>query len=355
MSKSKSIVESEYALKDNKLVFVDDVPNGIKCGCICPHCKAKMEAKNGGNLKKHHFSHYKAENCGLARESAYHLMTKEVIEKTKNILFPGETLPRTFENVEVEKRVDYSDLQPDCVVIDSEGNRIWIEVKYTHGITKEKEDRIIKDNIDCLEIDVTKYPLDPNEIEHLLKTDLSSKRWINSLEFRKQKEEIENYRKKHPEHNFYIVSRCEDCLNKLTERNSQKHKIIKEIIDLIPKRNKEDFRKKLLFSIWYGMPLLNCFYDAYHEQYFIEDNTTGENKRIYLYSLNSTAEIETRNKIIEAFKRFNNEFKLTTSPGSSKCKFKVKTFTYRDKKYVVCKGVFDYFELYKKYTNNYSD
>lgn len=48
-----------------------------------------MKERNRGSILIHHFAHYNAENCGHARESAYRIMTKEVIEKTKTIIFPG--------------------------------------------------------------------------------------------------------------------------------------------------------------------------------------------------------------------------------------------------------------------------
>ena len=30
------------------LVYVDDVPNGENCGCICPECGSNLIAKNKG-------------------------------------------------------------------------------------------------------------------------------------------------------------------------------------------------------------------------------------------------------------------------------------------------------------------
>ena len=48
----------DYAIDaSGKLVHVDDVPNGLKCGCHCPCCNERLEAKNAGKRNIHHFAH----------------------------------------------------------------------------------------------------------------------------------------------------------------------------------------------------------------------------------------------------------------------------------------------------------
>ena len=35
-----------YALNsDNRLMYINDVPNGLECNCICPGCKEKLMGK----------------------------------------------------------------------------------------------------------------------------------------------------------------------------------------------------------------------------------------------------------------------------------------------------------------------
>lgn len=69
-----------YALNENqKLVFVDDVPNGKECGCVCPNCGEKLMAKNGGSKREHHFAHLSGTECEGAYESMLHLLAKERI------------------------------------------------------------------------------------------------------------------------------------------------------------------------------------------------------------------------------------------------------------------------------------
>lgn len=66
----------------NSLVFIDNVPNGNACGCICPNCKYELVAKNGGLKKEHHFAHTHTHTSGAdcpgARMTALHMLAQEV-------------------------------------------------------------------------------------------------------------------------------------------------------------------------------------------------------------------------------------------------------------------------------------
>lgn len=70
----------KYAIDTTgKLISVDDVPNGKKCGCFCPACKEPLMAKNQGNKRVHHFAHQSGTECAYALESMLHLLAKEKI------------------------------------------------------------------------------------------------------------------------------------------------------------------------------------------------------------------------------------------------------------------------------------
>ena len=78
--KSKKLLT--YALnKLGDIVFVDDVAKGLDCECICPCCKAKLIAKNGGTKRIHHFAHASGIECEGAYESMLHLLAKERVRK----------------------------------------------------------------------------------------------------------------------------------------------------------------------------------------------------------------------------------------------------------------------------------
>ena len=70
----------DYAIDaSGKLVHVDDVPTGQKCGCHCPCCNERLEAKNAGEKREHHFAHASGSDCSGAYESMLHLLAKEKV------------------------------------------------------------------------------------------------------------------------------------------------------------------------------------------------------------------------------------------------------------------------------------
>ncbi len=70
-----------YALdSSNKLKHIDAVENGMACGCVCPCCKERLMAKNGGTKRMHHFAHASGVDCEGAYETMLHLLAKERIQ-----------------------------------------------------------------------------------------------------------------------------------------------------------------------------------------------------------------------------------------------------------------------------------
>lgn len=71
-----------YALNhEGTLIHIDSVPNGNECDCICPACKKPLQAKNAGQIRKHHFAHQSGVDCPTAVETTLHLLAKEKIQK----------------------------------------------------------------------------------------------------------------------------------------------------------------------------------------------------------------------------------------------------------------------------------
>lgn len=212
-----------YALdKDNSLVFVDNVPNGLACECVCPCCKESLIARNKGKKREHHFAHSSGCNCSGYYETTLHLLSKEIIKTRKAIMLPAYKMlePRRieFEEVEVEERNDCTHLQPDCVGITKEGLRLHIEIFVTNPIDDYKKSKIKENNINCIEIRIPRdFPIDENKLRLHIENSTDSREWINypygdQLCSEQQMEQIIEYRSLHPELRELLAEKCKDCM-----------------------------------------------------------------------------------------------------------------------------------------------
>ena len=82
----------EFGEKDNKIVHVTKVKNGLKSECVCPYCKEKLIAANkikSKNLRPH-FRHYSKINCDfkLYQETVIHSTAKDIIQEQGFISLP---------------------------------------------------------------------------------------------------------------------------------------------------------------------------------------------------------------------------------------------------------------------------
>ena len=231
-----------YALNEKgKMIFIDDVPNGLACHCRCPHCLEPLIAKNDGEIREHHFAHVSGSDCSGAYETAFHLLAKEIISKERAVMVPEyrhmtredmdedeclefEIIPSElmqFEDVEVEERNDASDIQPDCVGVTKDGLRVHIEIFVTHKVDKVKKRKIRSYGVNCVEIQVPRnISLDRNRITEFLLNDNSNRKWINYpyadrlIDARKDemdKQDIIDFRNKHPECKAIFVEKCDKC------------------------------------------------------------------------------------------------------------------------------------------------
>lgn len=159
----------QEALKNGKIVSIDDVPSGLECNCICPYCGAELIAKKG-NIKEYHFAHHNAEDCGKGQETFVHRMAKELIlEKEeftlKEVMLKFKGTPKAewsisesktmiFDIIEVEKRINgiIADLY-----LSIKGKGLIIEIRVTNPVNKSKIEKIKSYNLSCLEINLSKY------------------------------------------------------------------------------------------------------------------------------------------------------------------------------------------------------
>lgn len=172
-----------YAInKEGKLVHVNTVPNGNKCGCLCPNCKSELCAKNSGEIMEHHFAHIHGDECEGAVETALHIMAKEVLQETKQLLHPKIRIAHepkivNYEKVDVEYFDKETNLRPDCVGFYN-NRQIWIEFKVSHKLDYNKIRKIIESKIDCIEIDLNGCKLDYNSVKEWITNKEEKIKWI---------------------------------------------------------------------------------------------------------------------------------------------------------------------------------
>ena len=181
-----------YALQDNNLVHISDVPSGSQCNCFCPACGGKLIAKKG-KIKRHHFAHYDSEECQYGYETSLHLAAKQMILQHKKIMIPSvylkfpkgvkkSILLRQAQLIKVDEvflERKQENIVPDILLV-AEGKKLYVEIYVTHAIDNEKLSKIEKNGISTIEIDLSKCErnLEKEDLEKFLFEDSEKKNWI---------------------------------------------------------------------------------------------------------------------------------------------------------------------------------
>ncbi|MCR5636994.1 MAG: hypothetical protein K6F76_07455 [Clostridiales bacterium] len=180
-----------YALKNNRITYIDDVEKGLKCGCVCPACGEALIAKQGNKLT-HHFAHRSDTDCEYGYQTSLHLAAKEILSNAKRINlpqvilnFPGssksvrisDSVTLDFDKIELEK--NFGGIIPDIVAYKGD-RKLFIEVYVTHKIGDSKLVKIKKADISTIEIDLSKmnHNISREELTHVLLSECSEKKWV---------------------------------------------------------------------------------------------------------------------------------------------------------------------------------
>ena len=151
------------ALIDNgRTAYIDDVPNGKNCGCICEECKGKLIAKNKGNIKIHHFAHESGNDSIKCSQTALHLLAKEIIAEEKRIpaFVNGRIEFVTVDTVEQEKNM--GDIKPDLYA-EYAGIPIAVEIFVSHAVDEIKFAKIQNHKLTTFEIDLSELLFESKE------------------------------------------------------------------------------------------------------------------------------------------------------------------------------------------------
>ena len=194
-----------YGLRNDELLSIDEVEGGLSCDCICPACKNQLIARKG-KIKAHHFAHYKSIDCLSGQETALHIISKKIIEKSKTFKTPILFYPNTsfeifdeteiiIDNVKLEKKI--GDIIPD-IIIESNSKQLLVEIVVNNSVNWQKLQRIRSENLPVIEVNA-KYLFkrvynlkffgpQENQFENELVHGANYKRWLNNpkIDFIKQ-------------------------------------------------------------------------------------------------------------------------------------------------------------------------
>jgi hypothetical protein len=199
-------VDFTHALKNGKLVHIDNVVNGKKSECFCPSCNEPLIAYNNPkNKKAHHFQHVNLKECKHYYETMIHYLAKEIINELGELTVPKHIFKLSdyarsyceyewdrfnpkeeitsfkikFDKILVEK---YDNgIKPD-LICEVNGIQIHIEIAVTHFIDEKKEEKIIKNNAISLEIDLSSIEREINRdsLKNLLIDNIEHMKWHNN-------------------------------------------------------------------------------------------------------------------------------------------------------------------------------
>lgn len=180
--------ELTFGLYNNTLIHISEANNGESCNCTCPHCGAKLIARQG-DKNSWCFAHKNKEDCSYGQESALHHFAKDVLAKKLMLKVPSPSLGKiTFDSVALENRLN--DIIPDVIL--SKGtppndNHLLVEIKVTHGVDDKKLSKIKEAQLSAIEIDLSPIDFENFDrpfVENMIINDINNKVWLYNKKFK---------------------------------------------------------------------------------------------------------------------------------------------------------------------------
>lgn len=172
--------------RNGKMVYVDDVPRGKSCNCICPNCRENLIARHG-NERKHGFAHASVErgaNLEICLKVIVFKLAEQIIATKKRICIPSyyEIFPPEiveFETVEVNNCFEREDRQPDVIATTKDNRKYLIEFCFKDDVRHKQP--IDYKNLDCLEVDLTGQKIDDRDsLKNFLLNSDKNRKWLNN-------------------------------------------------------------------------------------------------------------------------------------------------------------------------------
>ena len=87
-----------FALRGGAYAHVDEVPNGLACGCVCEECQATLVARNRGEILASHFAHAAGEKCGNTGEAGLTRAAASILAETRRLMLPAVTVGQVLRD-----------------------------------------------------------------------------------------------------------------------------------------------------------------------------------------------------------------------------------------------------------------
>ncbi|PTX98537.1 hypothetical protein [Opitutus sp. ER46] len=78
-----------FGLRGTDMVHVQDVANGLACGCVCEECHAPLVARNRGLVRMPHFAHASGQACHNTGEPGLVRSAAAILNEVRQLLVPG--------------------------------------------------------------------------------------------------------------------------------------------------------------------------------------------------------------------------------------------------------------------------
>jgi hypothetical protein len=183
----------KWGLKDEKIVSVKEVANGLRDRVLCAACGQLLVAKNNPrNVKESHFAHMRNFNCTSAVETVIHKLAKQILQEERTLYVPAfiKRGPKsniqylnaktvTFDTVEIEKKMmtGTSYIVGD-VVGTINGKLLVVEFAYSHFVDEIKFQKLREGNFPCIEIDINSLSQDKDNLIKELTNFNANVHWI---------------------------------------------------------------------------------------------------------------------------------------------------------------------------------
>ena len=177
---------------EGRMVHVDDVPRGLKCGCVCPNCHEKLVARHG-DVKEHGFAHHsetRRANLQICYMVIMYKLAEQILQTRKHIHAPSyygifKEQDIEFVDVKIDGHYEREDKQPDVIATGRDGKQYLIEFVFQYKVQHKKE--LDYKNLTCLEVDLSNQTLET--LETFLLNSSEDRRWLNNENYFNQIEE----------------------------------------------------------------------------------------------------------------------------------------------------------------------